>query len=87
MTRDERARLLRIISGIDRITLTGDGCGGATRLVYRVRLGSKTALIDRSGKVLSGSVTDEELLELAMSVMSDLSQFILDDKEGEENEH
>ena len=87
MTRDDRSKLLRILSGAGRILLTSDGCGGATKLVYRVYYPRtsqrKSAVVARDGRVVMGcSMTDDVLLELASTVISELSQFLINERGG-----
>lgn len=69
MRRQARAELLRILCGGSWIRLSAHGCGGGVEFCYRVMREGSTALFGRDGRVVSGKVSDEELLALAKDVV------------------
>ena len=84
MNYEQRSRLLKILSGSGRVMVTSDGCGGGLKLVYRVYYPptskATSILVTRDGKVISGGVdVDRDLLSLASLVISELSQFLLEE--------
>ena len=80
MTNGQRADLLYLLSGINRVMLTSRGCGAGTQLVYRVVDPDNryvVGLFDKTGRWCEGDpISDDMLLAHARKVVAGLSVYL-----------
>ena len=76
--------MLALLAGGGHIFRTSHGCGSRSQLAYRVycKNPSKQCVRDANGKVLAGSITDEQILAICRSVADQLSRYISEHEQG-----
>ena len=81
LTNEERARILALLSGDNKIRLTSHGCGSRTKFGYRLDYyddhgGYRNCVVGRDGKFLSGTIADDQLRQLCQQVIMALTNLI-----------
>ena len=78
----DRAKVLALLNGHRGVRLTSHGCGSRTQLAFRIDHPDGYAVLDRSGRLLEGRVSDEILLAMASEVMDSISDLIQEERRG-----